>query len=610
LITITIICKKKAEKFIAKESNENAICYYLDDDYTVFHNLQSRFGENIIKNLDGLFDESLSEIKESLLELSSRINKEHDSLEWWGGHIASRSNTATPLFRNIVYLFCAKKLLSNTKKDIIFLTESNALTDSIVLIAQKLGYNVFVQKGLGSVILINIRQYVINAAHVTFFLLKAIQNHLVLKSIVKPNRSFVNESKKRILIRSWITKGNVYSSGVFCDRNFGVLPEWLRSKGFEVLTLPMFFNMDITEHVFYKTIKDNEHFLIPEHYLKWIDYLRIIYDAIKLSRHHVCNAILMGIDISRLFNEIIRMRGICEYPFRLNLCYPLLKRLKEAGIGIDRFFYAFESNAPEKQFIIACRKFYPESQVTGYQHTVFLKNLLTYHLSPGEKYYHPLPDNIVCSGPIYLQLHKEAGFPPEIIFLGPSLRFTPGSLVSINDNKNTGGKRRLLLPLTFSYALAFDLLLKAKEVVSQTRNYELFIRSHPLLSDDILISFIKKIGLAGIQFANDGNFQFWLKNFYAVISTGASVTILEAISAGIPVIRVIPENTFFLDPFAWSKYPLKPVLTSEEIVNQLLQIEDLHFNKNVFHEIARCTRLQYFTEQNDETMKVFIQEKV
>mgnify|MGYP000114231754 CR=1 FL=1 len=37
--------------------------------------------------------------------------------------------------------------------------------------------------------------------------------------------------------------------GVFKDRNFGELPDWLKSKGYEIMILPMFFNLD-------KSIKD------------------------------------------------------------------------------------------------------------------------------------------------------------------------------------------------------------------------------------------------------------------------------------------------------------------------------------------------------------------
>lgn len=605
--TITIIYKNKAEAFIAKMSNANAVCYYLNDDYSHFFDLLSRFGKDKIKSLAGMFDESHNEIIEPLLELSSKLNKEHDSLEWWGGHIASRNIMATPLFHNIVFLFCAKKILSRAEEDIVFITDSRALSGCIAETAQKMGYIVIVQKGRIAGRVRKIKQQVFNAAHIICFLLQAIRNRLFVIRIIKPNRNIKTENKKRIVIRSWITRGTDNSSGEFRDRNFGVLPEWMRSEEYEVLTLPMFFNLDKPEHVFYSTIKNNEHFLIPEHYLRWTDYIKVVCDAWKLSRHRIQNAELNETDISTLFNETIRGRGISEYPFKLNLCYPLLKRLKEEGIEIDSFLYAFESNAPEKQFILACRRFFPNSRILGFQHTVFLKNLITYRLSPDEKNHHPLPDKIVCSGPKYIELHKEAGFSPEILLSGPNLRFKAVHIERMPDYENADRKKILLLPLTFSQDLAFDLFIKVKEVLNNSLDYDVFIRNHPLLSKENLIRFLNKIGMGGVEFADDGTIQDWLKRSYAVISTGGSVTILEAVIAGVPVIRVIPDNTFFLDPFAWSEYPLEPVSTSEEIEKQLHQIGELKRDINIFLEIGKRTLAEYFTEPNEEYMKVFHQ---
>ena len=604
--TITIIYKSKAEAFIAKMSNTNAVCYYLNDDYSHFFDLLSRFGKDKIKSLAGLFDESLSNITEPLLELSSKINKEHDSFEWWGGQIASRSTSATPLFLNIVYLFCAKKILSGAEKDIVFISDSPALTGCIAETAQKMEYNVIVQEVWVSGRVRKIRQQVFNAGHIVFFLLQAIRNRLSVSRIHKPNRNIKTENKKRIIIRSWFTRGTVNSTGEYRDRNFGVLPEWMRSKGYEVLTLPMFFNMDKPEHVFYSTIKNNEHFLIPEHYLRWTDYFKVVHDAYKLSRHRIKNAILLETDTSPLFNEIIRGRGFSNYSFKLNLCYPLLKRLKEECIEIESFFYAFESNAPEKQFILACRKFFPNSRILGFQHVTILANNLKYHLCPDDEKYHPLPDKIVCSGPIFVKLLKEAGLPPEILLSGPNLRFGAVHIEKTAEAEKGSGEKILLFPLTDRYDLAFDLLIKMKGVLKNFRDYDLYIRSHPLLSTETLIRFLKKIGLGGVEFANDGTIQDWLKRSYAVISTSDSVTILEAIIEGIPVIRVIPDNTFFYDPFAWSEYPLKPVNTSEEIEKQLHQIEEIKKDINIFNEIALRTLSEYFTEPNEENMKVFL----
>ncbi len=199
-------------------------------------------------------------------------------------------------------------------------------------------------------------------------------------------------------------------------------------------------------------------------------------------------------------------------------------------------------------------------------HTTFFQNQLAYHLVPHEKYYHPLPDKIVCSGPIYVKLHNGAGFPSEILVAGPNLRFE-SVYIEKAEIKNSGGnkKKMLLLPLTFSYDLAFELFVKTGEALKNILDYQVYIRSHPLLSKKNLIEFLNKIGMNNYEFADDGIIQDWLVKSYAVISTGASITNLEAVSMGTPVIRVIPDNSFFYDPFTWPNYPLEPVNSSSEI---------------------------------------------
>lgn len=603
--TITISYKSNAEAFISKMDNANAVCYYLNDDYEHFIDLRNRFGDGKIKGLAGLFDKTHNEIMESLLALLAELNKKHDYLEWWGGQIASRSTSATPLFHNIVYLFCAKKILSCPARDIVFIVNSYALSCCIADTVRKRGYNVIVQKeGIAGWIR-KARQQFFNATLIICFFWQAFRNRRVAAKLINPLKNKKTKAQKRVVIRSWITKGTVDSSGELRDRNFGILPEWLRSKNFEVFTLPMFFNLGEPIHVLYSTIKNNDQLLIPDHYLEWPDYMKVVYDAYNLSRKRIQNAEIGETDISPLLNEIIRERAISSYGLLLNLCYPLLKRLKEEGIEIDSFIYAFENNSPEKQFILACRKFFPASKIIGFQHTTFFPNQLAYHLGPGEKKYYPLPDKIVCSGPIYMKLYEEAGFPPEIFLSGPNLRFGAVHIKRTVDREKSSSKRMLLLPLTFSYELAFDLFSKVKKALKDSRDYEVYIRNHPLLSKNILIKFLRKIGMNGVEFADEGTIQDWLMRSYAVISTG-SITILESVIAGVPVIRVIPDNTFFYDPFAGSNYPLKPVNTAGEIAQQLHQIGELKTDSNIFSGIAKQTLSEYFTEPNEENMQVFL----
>ena len=82
---------------------------------------------------------------------------------------------------------------------------------------------------------------------------------------------------------------------------------------------------------------------------------------------------------------------------------------------------------------------------------------------------------------------------------------------------------------------------------------------------------------------------------------------LEALVMGVPVIRVIPDNTFSLDPFAWSDYPLEPVNQASEIKLQLQSIDSiLNNDKDAFRKIAKKILPEYFTEPSSENFNVFL----
>lgn len=605
---VIIIPEKNTESVIPKISETNFICYYFTDDSSHYINLRDKFADKTeIRNLSGLFDATVKEVKAPLLELIAKLNKKHDSLEWWGGQIASKSTTTTPVFLNIIYLFCIKKLLTGSNADFVFIVNSPALSVCIEAVAAESGFQVFRYNNKLFEYTKTLRRRLFNTAILLRFFWNAYRNRRAAFRMLKPLQLEKIHTVKRVVQRSWVTDGTFDKMGKFKDRNFGSLPDWLRSKNYEVLTLPMFFNLREPISKMYALMnKSKLSFLIPEHYLTCLDYLKAAYNAISLSRTRINNAWINKTDVTPILNETLKEKSIDTYPFELNLCYPLLKRLKEKGVEIDSFHYAFENNSTEKQFILGCRQYFPDSEIIGFQHTVFFPDYFPHNIYPDEKDFHPLPDKIVCSGQIYTKLFKEAGLPQEILFSGPNLRYRAVHTKKIIDGANSSGNRMLLIPLTFSYDLAFDLFAKVKEALKYTRNYMIYIRNHPLLSKEAILKFLRRIEMNEFEFADSGTMQDWLMRSHAVISTGGSVTILESVVAGVPVIRVIPDNTFFYDPFAGSDYPLKPVNTATQISEQLNLIDELKKNNGIFEQIAEKTLSEYFTKPSEENMGIFL----
>ena len=604
--TVNILPKKKANKLIAQL--DDRIYYYLNDDYNSYLELKILFGSNIqIRSLSGMFDSTLQEIKNPFIELIANLNNKYNSFSWWGCEIASMNSESTPLLKNITYLFCAKKILALVPENVGFIVDGYALSEIISKLSVKMGFQVRnYQKAAGIYKILERRFFFV--IHILRFLLEAAERRKAAFKCIDSLPSKKCHSSKRVILRSWFTENTLSDIGVYKDRNFGPLPDWLTARSYEIWVLPMLFNLSSSfETVFTFMQQQKQKFIIPEHYLKISDYIGLVYSHFKSHRIKINNAQIEGIDLSSLFNEVLE-KNMFSLPLTLNLCNSMLKRLKENNYEIDGFYYPFENNMPEKQFILSCKKYYRNSKIIAFQHTTFFPNQLAYHLGSGEAEFHPLPDKIVCSGPIYLGLLERSGFPKKILKSGPNLRFgAVHELDRIARIKLNNSKKSLMLPLTFSYNLAYELILKIQKCIEDSDDYQVYIRNHPLLNKIKLKSFLENIGLTNYYFADDGIIQEWLPSMNAMILTGGSITTLEAVVMGVPVIRIVPDNTISYDCFAGSEYPLYPVNSAEGIKKQLQIVESLlDDDRDTFSKIAKKVLPNYFSKPTDINLKHFL----
>jgi surface carbohydrate biosynthesis protein (TIGR04326 family) len=605
---LLLVDKKNVTKFNKMEQglSDN---YFVSEDIKSLVTIKRNLGPEIkINTLSTIFNQTQEEIRKPFIDFMGEIGKADNSRQWWSGHIASKNTAATNLFLHTTYLFCVINILKNSKIDVVLILDNIALAKCISIVGRKLGYQTINSFSREKKIfeIINF-WFIFSFKSILFFY----RIFLAKRNILKHFRPFQFQelgNKKRILIRSWFTESNLQST-IYRDRNFGVLVEWLESKNYEVCILPMFFNITSKMSCVYTYLnKQRLNFLLPERYIGWPDIFKLYRDGCKLFLKNYDFAEINDVNIAPLLNDVLKRQGFDLSLAKLNSSYFFLKYLKKNSVRVDSFCYPFENNAPEKSFLLGCREFYPNSKVIGFQHTAFYETNLAFYNGKIEEKIHPLPDKIVCSGLKYLSLFEESGFPKKILVKGSNLRFNSVNDNQVDRNLNNGrSKIKLLLPLPFSYNLAFDILVKIKELEVKHPNYTLIIRSHPLLSLDVLCDFILSIKLRVDNFANTGKIQDWLKDVFAVITVGASITTLEAITMGVPVIRVIPDNTFHYDALNNDDYPLHPVETPTGISEQIKVIDKiLAIDKDCFVEIAKKIHDEYFLKTTEESMNEFL----
>ncbi len=121
-----------------------------------------------------------------------------------------------------------------------------------------------------------------------------------------------------------------------------------------------------------------------------------------------------------------------------------------------------------------------------------------------------------------------------------------------------------------------------------------------------LEEFINEINFENFEYADMGTIQDWLPNTDIVITSGASIVNIETVVKGVPLIMVEPDNNFFLNPLAWSDYPLRPVNSSDEIINAIKLIIDMkNKDRNRLKELGNNILSDYFSETNENNIRVF-----
>ena len=607
---LILLEKERAFSKLPSIIRNDDLCYLLSKDYTSYLRFKKIVPDSCrIFNLAVIFNREIERLRKEYLNLFTDLSKKYDSLEWWCSHIASRNSSSIPLQLNITYLICAEKIIDDVinnqnQKRLIFIADSQALLNSIALLGKERKLNIYQPNKRINRLVFYFKLFFLYIGRISSFAWSSYKNRKLAISVLKPISFDHTVKKKRIVIRSWVTEGTLNKDGIYKDRNFGVLPDRLKSKGYEVMILPMFFNLDKSIKDMYSLIqKQNFHFLIQDQYLKLSDYIKALYIGWKQINIPLKNITLKTLDLSLLFLEIQLEQGFAT--LHIYLFYPLLKRLKEIGFEIDKFYYPFENNIPEKPFILGCKKYFPDTEVIGYQHTAWHKNQLGSILGVNEANYHPIADKIICSGPIYLDVLKNAGFPKDRLVSGPNLRFTSVHKVATRSKQNII-RPNILLLLTFDLDLAYDLIHKVKIVCKEFPQLFIYIRRHSLLNYKELEQFFTKINFTNFEYADEKTIQYWLPNIDIVISSGASIANVETIVTGVPLIRVEPDNNFFLDPLAWSDYPIKPVNNPDEIINAIKFIFEMRqHDKDEFQSMGKDILFDYFTEINNDTMKVF-----
>ena len=586
---------KSFRDWAARRPADNFDGVFLSSDAAFFDEIRGSHGTRVRQPGEALHARLIS-ISSPLIELFNRTAVGIDPMVWWGSQIASRSVSGTAAPLNIAYALCACDFLDDkeSSSNLVFIVDSLAVARVILNEARSRSISCVFHDDM-QVVLRRAKLWIRPWVKLLQFLVTAVSRWFLVRwhrmPIPKPD-------SKLCIMRSWCTSGNIDVKGDFVDRNFGVLGSRLSLAGHDVWISPCIFRLDIPfSDLLRRMSAGRTRFLHVERVVSPLDIIRQAWLGVREANIRFERAVIEGCAVGEILRESVRQSSLLPDLMTYNLLYFALKRLRDYGVTVDRFYYPMENNPFEKLPLLGLRKFHPAGTSYGFQHSAWFKHQYSMLLLPEESKIHPLPDRILCSGARYLEILTKCGFPRDRMRLSPSYRFTyglhpaPGTAISVDGDADSSSNGILLLPVFADHAN--DMLARCLRAVSRLAlEFRVYLKPHPACDIPAIQRIIDRMGHGRCEIVG-GNTLDWIDRSAMVIDSGGSIAGLETILRGKPLLRCVPGSSYFLDPL-WEEYPIPLSFNEEQLAANIEKVIHGNFDRAQLQDLAKTVRLGYF----------------
>jgi len=584
----------------SKNLNDDHSIFLLSKDFEASTILRDR-GLNLI-SLGKKFHSKSNELQNEFLELFKKMASQNQYDAYWMTQIASRNSAGITLFQDIIYLFLALDE-SEKSQNITFIIDSQPLLKTLNhYFAKEKKYQTAVYNTLKDR-LWRLKLFIATSAKLVLSIIKFVTIWTYVRLKLKKKKHYCSEN---YLIKSWLTSGSFKSDGTYKDRNFGQLPDFFKEKKKNVVFYPDYFNLNKS---IFKVLKEvsssSENIVIPEHSIPFFQYMRPLYDGVLSLFANFKDIKIRSILISSLISEAHLKSSLSFSHLRGNLFFFYLKQLAKDKTKIKKVIYAMENNAPEKTTIIATKKYFPETKTVGFQHTVWYKEQLGMFLGLNES--HPLPDEILLKGKKYLEVFKNAGFPDKKLRVGCNLRYT--DVFKPLDHNITSSSSTFTISIVLTYDLnqAKEVLYKVAKSTQGLSEVDLVIKTHPVTNKSELECYLKKINFPNYTFASKNVIDLTLHSDLIIMSC-TSVSNLEVIITGKPLLRVSLDSSFDFDPL-WEGTDVtngQIVYSTESLRQEILKIKNKQYSPEKLSQFSNLVKESYFEPVTNEQLDKFL----
>lgn len=566
--------------------------------------------ENIIKLLNKKgFSEIEDETHDSsfrdcfckeYIDLVGKIGLKNNSLYWWVTFTASKNRFASELSHKLSSFYSIiSKLKKNSQQNILIINPDEFVCRSLTryLNSQDLNVKVIcfehkINQLINRIVRIIKLLVVISPTFIYgIWKKKYISNRYLRKRLTGKSK----RDKPYYVIKTFIYDSSFDSSNNYRDSFFGVLPEYIRKRGEEVLILANILG-DYQKAV--TNIKNCEDFvIIPQEYLiSYIDPVKVVL-TLLVNRLVVKEKVeFFGLDVTDIVNSEVSRDYESGSVFEDYLHFIYVKNLLKLT-KIGTFALTHENNPWERVCIAALRQHSPSTRIIGYQHTVVPQASANMFMSEFEKDVAPLPDKILTVGSVPKKIMEQYGsYKDSTIKPSCGLRFEHLFHTSATRRKQTGN----ILVAPEGVFEAYKMINYVLKELANKTQYQVTIRTHPVLP---LNKFQHKLEhslsmASNFKISNGATLEEDINSADIVIYWGSTVA-LEALMMGKPIIHFDTCDILSYDPLFECNH-LKWTVTENDrltdaieeiynIDNELFYLQQKHareYLKDYFHEIS------------------------
>ncbi len=459
---------------------KNKSFYYIGTDFLKYDYLSKKYKEH-------KFDFDLKTISEreknSFLKWTEKNRQlNNDSIYWWLTSIGSKNNLFSK-FYDILCQFRKLELFISKKKNsepLNLVCEDEYITLFVFHNLKKKNKCIINNDSDNSFIRINFIKIKYTIKKI-YLILKLI----IFSKLTKFKRKVYNPKGEVLLFHNCLNKNFKIKDKTIVCNYFGMLPNLLKKKNFEVYSLP-WIPIEMTNLFYFFRLSLADRVFIPDDYLNISDYFKIL----KISNTQIKNLKIKKkykkLDLSKL---VEREKSIETREMHF-IFLRYFKALKKWSNNIKKLvvydhYENLQFEHPLRNFCKSKNNFYS----VGYYHSYVSNQFLSYQHNPSEWNSSFKPDRIVTHSIFGKKLLIKQGVPSNIIKTGSNFR---SHSITVKKKK----KKKILVPLSLDKNSNFEIiknLEKLNDLFLKKNKISVTIRPHPMYEAKKQIKILKKL---------------------------------------------------------------------------------------------------------------------